>query len=94
MKELFHTHFEKIFETSVLVFIFVFSTFMLAFIKNDEMARWIEGGTIIAVMIRSFGNKATPANTKQTTTSITTPPAPIEEISDVNSAKIEAPTQK
>jgi hypothetical protein len=46
------THFDML----LLVFIFVFSSLMLAlFPMRDEMARWIEGGAIITIMARSMG---------------------------------------
>ncbi len=62
------------FEVLILVFIFVFSTLALAFFKNDEMARWIEGGAIITVIARSMGsNRNAPPNTTTTTSSTTAP---------------------
>ena len=70
MKDFMNAHFEVL----VLVFIFVFSTGMLAFFKNEEMSRWIEGGAIITVIARSMGSRnATPPNTTTTLSSVTTP---------------------
>lgn len=48
MKHLIHQHFELL----VLVFLFIFSTAMLAaFPQREEMARWIEGGVAIAAIV-------------------------------------------
>ncbi len=55
MKDVFKEHFDKILEISVLVFLFVFATVMLAYIKSEEMARWIENGAIITILARAFG---------------------------------------
>ncbi len=70
MKDFINAHFEVI----ILVFIFVFSTIMLALVKSDEMARWIEGGAVITVIARSMGsNRNAPPNTTTTTSSTTAP---------------------
>ena len=78
MKDIINNHFDKIAEISVLVFIFVFATCMLAAFKgNEEMSRWIENGAIITILARAFGatNKL-PPNTVNTNSSVTTPPDP------------------
>ena len=65
MKEAINAHFEKILEMGILVFIFVFGTAMLAkYGTADEMARWIEGGTVIAVIAQGLRGRSDPANTK------------------------------
>lgn len=74
MKDLFNSHFDKILEVGTLVFIFVFATLMLAFVKNDEMARFIESGAVITILARAFGNKATAPNTTTVTSSVATDP--------------------
>lgn len=70
MKDLIAAHFEKILELSVLLFIFVFSTFMLAYFKNEEMTRWIENGVVIAILARAFGtlNPKPPLPPQESTT--------------------------
>ena len=75
MKEFLNIHFDKIAEVSVLVFIFVFATCMLAHYKgNEEMSRWIENGAVITILARAFGSSRPAApNTTNTTSSITTP---------------------
>lgn len=52
-------HADKVIEVAVLLFIFVFSTLMLAYFKNEEMARWIENGAIITILARAFGTNGT-----------------------------------
>lgn len=72
MKELLSSHFDKIWEMSILVFIFVFAVIMLAFFpQREEMSRFIENGAIIAILARAFGGQvksapATPAPTPDT----------------------------
>lgn len=72
MKDFLTAHFDKIAEISVLVFIFVFATCMLAhYTGNEEMSRWIENGAVITILARAFGSSrpatvgsaANPANT-------------------------------
>lgn len=57
MKDIIAAHFDKILEIGTLVFVFVFATIMLAYVKNEEMARWIEGGAVITVLARAFGSR-------------------------------------
>lgn len=60
-REIFASHFE----TCVLVFIFVFGAVMLAFFPmKEELARWIEGGTVVGILARAFGTPKT--DTKST----------------------------
>ncbi len=78
MKDFLNAHFEVL----ILLFIFVFATIMLALVKSDEMARWIEGGAIITVIARSMGsNRNAPPNTVTTTSSVT---APLPDVLDPN----------
>ena len=74
MKDFLNAHFEIL----TLVFIFVFSTVMLALVKNEEMARWIEGGAVITVIARAMVSHSAPPNTVTTTSSTTTPADPPE----------------
>ena len=69
MKDFLNAHFEII----VLVFIFVFSTIMLALVKSYEMARWIQGGAVITVIARAMVPHTVTPNTITTTSSLTTP---------------------
>ena len=55
--DIVESHFDKLAEMGVLVFIFVFATVMLSYFKNEEMSRWIENGAIIAILARTFGQK-------------------------------------
>lgn len=61
MKAILEKHFDKIVEISALMFIFIFATVMLAAFKNEEMARWIENGAIIAILARTFGARPSAA---------------------------------
>lgn len=46
-------------ELTVLVFLFVFGCFMLAFFPNrEEMSRFIENGAILGILARAFGTKS------------------------------------
>lgn len=54
-RAIFATHFEKILEMFVLVFIFVFGVVMLAKYQSEEMTRFIENGAVIAILARAFG---------------------------------------
>ena len=47
------------FEILILVGIFVFSCFMLAFSHSEELSRWIENGAIITVIARGMAGKTT-----------------------------------
>lgn len=61
MKSILESHFDKILEMSILVFIFIFATIMLAkYPMNEEMTRWIENGAIIAILARAFGTSPRP----------------------------------
>jgi len=73
MKSVIESHFDKIWESLILLFIFTFATVMLAYFKNEEMARWIENGAVITILARAFGSRGTAANTTTTTSSTTTP---------------------
>lgn len=66
MKDIIAAHFDKILEIGTLVFVFVFATIMLAYVKNEEMARWIEGGAVITVLARAFGSRPSPPPTLPT----------------------------
>ena len=63
MRDFLHAHGEKIMEMGVLVFIFVFACVMLAIFKgNEELSRWIENGSVIAILARAFGSHGTEAS--------------------------------
>lgn len=69
MKDIINAHFDKIAEISVLVFIFVFATTMLAAFKgNEEMSRWIENGAVITILARAFGSSKPAPNSTVTST--------------------------
>ena len=57
-KDILDKNFERVFEMSVLVLVLVFGAAMLAaFPGNDNLADWIKGGAIIAVLARAFGSR-------------------------------------
>jgi hypothetical protein len=65
MKDYINLHFEIL----LLVFIFVFSTIMLAaFPMREEMARWIENGVVITIIARSMGVGKSDTGSKSDTT--------------------------
>jgi len=86
MKDLLKEHFDKILEIGVLVFIFVFAAIMLAYVKSEEMARWIENGAVITILARAFGTpKPAAPDTITTVSSKTvdpTKPTPVVVIED------------
>lgn len=78
MKGLIHDHFDKIAEVSVLLFIFIFATCMLAAFKgNEEMSRWIENGAVITILARAFGSGRPAPNTVETVSTVSAPTPPI-----------------
>ena len=61
LREIIASHFDRVMELSILVFIFVFATVMLAcFPMREEMSRWIENGAVIAILARAFGTPPKP----------------------------------